>query len=182
MVDPPGDRLLKWHLAGSIPIDDRGIVETLVEEFGHPSVADWIYGRWQNFQTIIADPVARVRDGVQLVFAETPEAFASHLRALDFFHWSYGLGVLAPLVFLAPLAFLHRSSRALTVAIIGSILVWGALIFEAGGAITHQGSFFPQMAVIAMAAFALGQLDNRLAFGVAGLQVASVMAVYIIFN
>lgn len=34
LYEPPGDRLLKWHLAGVIPIDDRGAGETLRTAYG----------------------------------------------------------------------------------------------------------------------------------------------------
>ena len=32
-VDPPGDRLVKWQLGGSLAIDDRGAVETIVDGY-----------------------------------------------------------------------------------------------------------------------------------------------------
>jgi hypothetical protein len=32
-VDPPGDRLVKWQLGGSLAIDDRGAVETIVDSY-----------------------------------------------------------------------------------------------------------------------------------------------------
>ena len=31
--DPPGDRLIKWHLAGVSEIDDRGSLETIVDSY-----------------------------------------------------------------------------------------------------------------------------------------------------
>ena len=32
-VDPPGDRLVKWQIGGSLAIDDRGAVETIVDSY-----------------------------------------------------------------------------------------------------------------------------------------------------
>ncbi len=33
LYEPPGNRLIKWHIAGTIPPDSRGVVETLVSNY-----------------------------------------------------------------------------------------------------------------------------------------------------
>ena len=47
--DPPGNRLVKWTLAGEPPIDDRGIVETIVDSYGEAGVGGTLQNKAQNF-------------------------------------------------------------------------------------------------------------------------------------
>jgi hypothetical protein len=50
--DPPGDRLLKWHLAGAVPIDDRGVFETISDEYGKVGFEGAIKNKFENFRTM----------------------------------------------------------------------------------------------------------------------------------
>ena len=47
-VDPPGNRLLKWHLAGVIPIDERGTLQAVREEYSKLSSGDIIAYKRSN--------------------------------------------------------------------------------------------------------------------------------------
>lgn len=51
-ADPPGDRLVKWHLAGSLEIDDRGALETIVDGYGEVGVDGALGNKWHNLKTI----------------------------------------------------------------------------------------------------------------------------------
>ncbi len=181
-VDPPGNRLLKWHVGGSIPVDDRGVVETLIDSLRTVSAADWLYGRLINLEQIVSDPWARFTAPLRLLLADDRSAMAEHLRAVDFFHWSAGLGMAAPFLALLPVALLLPGTRALATAIAASLLVWAVLIFDHGGAVTHQGSFFPQLAVFALIGYAASQISWRIVAILAGLQLAALALVYFVFN
>ena len=51
--DPPGDRLLKWQLAGNGTQDDpRGTVEMLLDEYGKAGVGGALENKLQNFLTM----------------------------------------------------------------------------------------------------------------------------------
>ena len=51
--DPPGNRLLKWHLAGVIPVDERGLLQTLRDSYSSLNLESWLVGRWESVQTIL---------------------------------------------------------------------------------------------------------------------------------
>lgn len=181
-VDPPGDRLLKWHLAGSVEIDDRGLIEALVESLRQISTADWLYGRLVNIERIVSDPISRLTSPFRLPFLSDPTVLAAHLRAIDFFHWSSGLGVAAPLIFALPLALFFDATRSLAMAIIAALLVWAGLTFEAGGTITHVGSMFPQVGAFALIAYAAHRMDVRILLGMVALQLLSTGLIYFVFR
>lgn len=148
--DPPGDRLMKWHLAGVVPIDDRGLVETLRESYGALTPDAWTQGRALNVRTLVASP------------APALEAFASGsgslhervvaLRNAAFYQVPLSLGVFALALYALPLFLLWRATRPLALATGLSLAAWALLIFEPGQTIPHQGSMFPQLALAVLAA------------------------------
>ena len=52
-VDPPGNRLLKWHLAGVVPIDQRGVGETLWQSYRDLSPGQVVQNKQANFGVLI---------------------------------------------------------------------------------------------------------------------------------
>ena len=56
-VDPPGDRLLKWQLAGVIPIDPRGFLQTIVQQYERLSPHGLLANKGMNLLSLAADPV-----------------------------------------------------------------------------------------------------------------------------
>ncbi|WP_373069703.1 hypothetical protein [Gemmatimonas sp.] len=53
--EPPGDRLVKWHLAGVIPIDGRSSTHTLVDVYRQLSVSEWLDLRWSNTNVLFRE-------------------------------------------------------------------------------------------------------------------------------
>lgn len=51
--DPPGNRLLKWHLFGVIDIDQRSTYQTITDVYSRMSLTEFIERRWVNMKTII---------------------------------------------------------------------------------------------------------------------------------
>lgn len=50
--DPPGNRLLKWYLAGVAEIDNRGVVEATLDEYGKAGVGGTLENKFENFATM----------------------------------------------------------------------------------------------------------------------------------
>jgi hypothetical protein len=61
--DPPGDRLIKWHLAGAIQIDDRGAVQAIFEQYRSAGVAGVLYNKLNNVSAIVGSTVYRQNPG-----------------------------------------------------------------------------------------------------------------------
>src|SRR5262249_27487868 len=54
--DPPSDRLIKWHLAGVIPIDDRPISRTLIESYAALTPAQLLKNKSDNLRALVGRP------------------------------------------------------------------------------------------------------------------------------
>jgi hypothetical protein len=54
--DPPGNRLLKWHLAGVVAIDDRPFAQAFREAYSRLSLAELARHKWANVQALVGVP------------------------------------------------------------------------------------------------------------------------------
>jgi len=54
-IDPPGNRLLKWHLAGIIPIDKRSTAQALMDAYGQLQFDKIIENKLANFYALFGD-------------------------------------------------------------------------------------------------------------------------------
>jgi hypothetical protein len=56
-VAPPGDRVVKWILAGVIAVDRRGAAQTIVDQYRSLSPAQLLGNKWDNVMTLVANPM-----------------------------------------------------------------------------------------------------------------------------
>lgn len=143
--DPPGDRLLKWHLAGVIEPDDRSFVTALREEYGQLSWSAIVDHKLQN----LAFPFSVPPWGTLQVDDVPPGQ-----RSTQFFTitGAVGLGTV-PLALLAAVAVAtwlrHRGpttatrSAGILAAAFAGIVLWALAMFGPGTTYVHQGTHVP---------------------------------------
>jgi hypothetical protein len=145
--DPPGSRLLKWHLAGVIAPDARGVGETLRTAYRETPGSRLAEVRWINVRTWFAgDWRARLSPIKRSLTVRTHEA--------TFLAYSLGLWPLGWVVgwfWRRPRA--HERSRldsvetgALCWAAV-AVVVWTLLLFLPEAARNHQGTYLVQLLV-----------------------------------
>jgi hypothetical protein len=144
--DPPGNRLLKWHLAGVIPIDNRGAWETISTSYHKTSWSDILQNKGANVAQLF-------QDGPWHLLNLSPANVRDN-RAAEFFHFFRALGLGSWLLLLLPwLAWRLRGDKSSTNFIRFSsllagwvaltLLVWVSLSFGPGTTIIHSGSLAP---------------------------------------
>lgn len=166
--DPPGNRLLKWHLGGVVPPDERGTVETLLSSYRALSWNEWLASRGQNLNSIVRGHWS------DLVTFSTRHAVDR--RSDEFFHTLYALGwwnlgLVAALV----LVFTRQEPAAPTRHFIVRVLLWSAatlavwalLMFVGGTTLIHQGSYTTLLVMYALGPWALLRLHRVLFAAVA---------------
>lgn len=179
--EPPGNRLLKWHLAGAIPIDDRGTLETLRASYGSKSLAE----HWENKR---ANLLELFTDGPWKSFS-FPLRNAGEQRAAEFFHFFRGLGFGFWLMLAFPLAAwrLARDVQDRTIATGGSLLlgwslatlaVWVVLMFGPATTLIHQGSLVPLVVMWAIPVLGLIRAFPLLFWPFLALQFSALIAVW----
>jgi hypothetical protein len=139
--DPPGNRLLKWHLGGQIEPDQRGTWETIRDGYKHRGWTKWKDTFRANLETQIS--------GDWRSLFGTSQATAATRRHFEFFYSARALTWWCLGVLVLPLALLRRrfggtSARAqgaLLAWTLATVVVWSALMFLPREAVIHQGSY-----------------------------------------
>ncbi|GAA2242181.1 hypothetical protein N1031_14710 [Herbiconiux moechotypicola] len=181
VVDPPGDRLLKWHLAGVQEVDARPFVEALADRYAALTPSEAIATRLQNLSTVFgSDQFERLADGrFDLLTFLRVEDYTSTMVALGL------VGAPLALVMAAVLATRWRSldePGRLTAQIVfgcfASILLWALVLFTPYSAIVAHGS---HVWILLLAVLPFGwllQRRPRLGCALLGVQAAVFLAVY----
>jgi hypothetical protein len=189
--DPPGDRLVKWQLGGSLDIDERGALETIVDSYREEGLGGTLADKWGNVTTLFQQgEVERgERESVDDLEAGHFGKALEPVRLVRFF----GLIPFLGLLLIGPLAMLvarlrghpdgpdwRFAVRALAFAVV-ACLVWVLLMFGGPQATTwiHQGSLaVPLLAVFACVAGACA-VSLRLGAILVAVNVTLVLLLYL---
>jgi hypothetical protein len=157
--DPPGNRLVKWHLAGVIPPDDRGTWETLTDAYRAQPLAETWRTRVFNARLLAHG------DWTDLFrFSFGNRQIRRHNESTWMFFslgwWILGLAII-PVAWRVPAVRRHwrrDDVRALGLSVawaLATLVVWVALMFLPGSTSNHQGSYTVFLLLVAALAFAL---------------------------
>ena len=182
-LDPPGNRLMKWHLAGVAAFDPRGVLETLQQSYSALTWHDYVGGRLANFATMIGDWPRHLRDIGRLAFDHDP-ALAGAVRHADFFQLLpslhvYSLALIAAIALL-PLMEPHnrRIAMRLLMAFAATVLVVAVLVFTPGQTINHVNPYVLPILAVAFAFVVLAVRAPVLGLILIALQSATVVTAY----
>jgi hypothetical protein len=155
LYEPPGNRLIKWHIAGSIPPDSRGVAETLVTSYRDLGWSKALEVRRENFRILC------LGEWRNLLNTDNREAIAGR-RSEEIFHlfrtaaaWILGLAALPVLAWQffrrRPAWRDHVRRHGLAVAWLALTLVlWLALMFFPFGTLVHQGSYVAPLLLLGL--------------------------------
>ncbi len=140
LADSPGDRLVKWHLAGVVPVDGRSIMQALADSYRALSPGEWLSGRVANAEAIVH---VNILEGLGSAFARRSAEFFTTTTAL-------GISLVATIIILVvllvrglrriPLRTADRSLLLVIAVCLACILFWALLMFTPGSTLVHQGS------------------------------------------
>ena len=178
--DPPGNRLLKWSLAGVAEIDDRGALETIVDSYGEAGVGGTIDNKVSNFTMMaganpggaepapgsfpFGDVVHESGDMVSAVADGDFTTAVSKAREIKHWHlfWTFGLLLLALPVILVgrlrggrPDSDEWRFARLCLIFFGVGVVCWGLLMFGnvAGRAVATATSLaLPLVGIVGLVA------------------------------
>lgn len=150
-ADPPGDRLLKYHLANHRDVDPRGALAVIAEAYARAPAGEILHNKWSNVRVLFGD-FTRVlpgigRSAIEFFTGDWSHAwwrFSNAMQGGEFFHLFQMPGfLLAGLPFL----WLRRREPAALAAnycvavVVANIVVWCALMFGPEGTVIHQGTY-----------------------------------------
>jgi hypothetical protein len=162
--DPPGDRLLRWHLAGAAdPHDQHTLRESLADGYGHMTVGDFLSRRFYNLCALFR-PSPRVDVHSEFGVELEPEAAASWLVRFRDIHLHHLFPMLALLnlgwLWLLPNLFRREDAEAaiqrlLLGLVLVSTLLWVLVLYSAGTTWLHHESYADVLLLMTLLAAAL---------------------------
>jgi len=190
--DPPGDRLVKYHLAGREPIDPRSSLMVIREAYEELSWRQILENKAINIQTLFGRQADWGKNSLE-AFSKAKEGhwddaffqFAKSSREAGFFHYGQTLGPMT--IGLLGLAWLwircrqrNEARAAGTLAALGaaSAVIWCALMFKGGSTVIHQSSYFTGACLYAVAGIGLAALPRTAILAVLGANLAWFVAVW----
>ncbi|NYI42455.1 hypothetical protein [Demequina lutea] len=183
-ADPPGDRLIKWHLAGVISAGDpRSALTAISDSLSSLSLAEWWSGRVDNLATVIgSNPWSGIHCGCTADLVSR--------RSAEFYTTTAALGLAYPalLAVLAVIIVLFARRRRLgsgdkavlfaVAASAASIAMWCVLMFMPRSTVVHQGSQVWIILLIAAPTTWLALRRPWLAWALVATQAAATIVVY----
>ena len=130
-VDPPADRLLKWHLAGVTSVDSRGFLQALVEQYRSLFLTQLLGNKGGNVLTLLVNTGLMRKPHL-----EWTSGFYGNARIAQFYFLlpAAGLLLLGALALLLPSARRRLADvRPLAVFTVLATVVWVTLLW--GGSV-----------------------------------------------
>jgi hypothetical protein len=150
LLDPPGDRLLKWHFAGQVAPIESSFLEVVDRAYSGLSLSGWVAGRLANVKTLFEGSLRFFSDAAhQITGTAVPGGHQAMIES-SFFSLNYSMWMFSPLLvplFIALAAFRRRPAAnidfsPLVIATVASLSIWIALMFVPASTIVHQGGYF----------------------------------------
>jgi hypothetical protein len=164
-VDPPGDRLIKWQLAGVIAPNPIGVVQALVRQYSGLTLTHALLNKWENVATLVANPVLWRNQTAEPVWASGFLGFARLAQVNDLVP-AAGPLLLGVVALLIPSARRALAQVAPLAAFVGlTLVVWVLLLWGGQGvpAVNHQGPYAVIILFIGLCALAVTALPKALA-------------------
>lgn len=185
LYDPPGNLLLKWHLAGTTAFDGRDTWETLRSAYGAHDLATLLGYRAANLATMLKGPWRELLHPWPADIAAQRDAqYYGVFFALG--PWNLGLIALGLLGFRAWRGRGNRESAARLGLALGwcllTLAVWTAIMFAPGSAVIHQGSYACVLLLFLVFALSLWLMHPAAFALVAALAVAGFAQVWLLPN
>ncbi|MCG8525286.1 MAG: hypothetical protein MI748_02820 [Opitutales bacterium] len=163
LYDPPGNRLIKWHIAGVTSVDERGTLETIADSYANLTKKEWLENKWENLKTVF-----KYIDKLPSLFSQ--RSLSDGFQGLK--EYTFGSFVLtngpsgAVIVLMILLLrrkdFLNSPSSKLFWSSVLGILCWVILIFNPGSTLPHQGSYYLNYALMILGCLALCYFSKKL--------------------
>jgi hypothetical protein len=183
VYDPPGDRLLKWHIGGDAKFDPLSFGEALRLDYQAAGVGGTIENKIGNVKTVL--PIfSSWASWFPLSSASAAESVSDQFVFCNSVGFtSVGLVLwLASRMRMGRFPPLSRSVAFLGGILLSSVLVWCAILFGPADTISHQGSYANNLILLALAALATVVASRLGSFIVLGYGIVCFALTFVVFG
>jgi hypothetical protein len=182
--DPPGDRLIKWHIGGVVAVDARSTTKLILESYKSLTPERFLQNKWANIRTIVTpgglppSPWLSLEDRSQCI-------------ELDFFGLVPAISWALPSFFALTIIWFYNSRSRKTCSsvmnqfcpclswVIATLIVWVFLMFIPGSTVNHQGPMNLSLICLLLCGAALSSQSSNIWRFTTVLQGAAVLWIYL---
>ncbi len=185
LLDPPGDRLLRWHIAGVTGdvAHDSGLLSLMLQQYRALGWETWLQYKLANLRAVLGDPGIAFRH----LFPFQANNHFHLLRSGMFLSFVQSHLPQALFGLLLPLCLITRQGRSyaqslfplLAVSITG-VLIWMLLMFSPGRTILHQGTYHLSFCLMLFAVPVCLLRFPRLGFALLLLQIMALSWIWVL--
>jgi hypothetical protein len=183
VYDPPGNRLVKWHLAGAVAVDDRSFLQALADGYAAAGVRGAVGNKISNLKTLVAEN-DEVLFGNYPEWREGTEPALSSWRRKEFHQLAFALGVLN-LAWIVPIAAsigwrrLEKAEGLILLFVLAGLAAWVVLMFGPATTVIHQGPYATFLLIFALLAYWIVSLPLPWAILLVALHVGWFLVVWV---
>lgn len=178
LYDPPGNLLMKAHLAGSID-QDHSFGQLLFDAYGKLGIEQWARNKLDNIRVLFVPDFFRQifeKDALPRYSAFSGGNFFSMFQALGLLN--FGLLVRLGMRGRAARAEFRLADRCMVAALV-STGIWCLIMFNPGSTIIHQGSLATMLLLFLALGIYLAALSPRLAWAVPAIQTLVIFPLFV---
>ncbi|HEV3204421.1 MAG TPA: hypothetical protein VGY77_08565 [Gemmataceae bacterium] len=179
--DPPGDRLLKWHLAGVIPIDKRPFSQTLREAYASLSLAEVAEHKWANVQALVGLPL------IEPTYRARGKGWRAAWKSGEYYNLLKTLGVLNVGWLVLGVSWFRgwgdrslAAARTLLAVVFAGLVLWLLLMFGPGTTMVYQGPYATVIMLYVVLAVAVSALPRALVAVLLVVQLLDLIVIWLI--
>ena len=143
VYDPPGNRLLKWHIGGQPNAIEKTLTETIKESYSNITIEEWTENRKLNFMRLFGDKFSYLS-------IMNPSSSERVVNDFYYFFRSHEIIILLSFILMTFLIFKKRfnflidelyKGRLFFTLLLLSLTFWILLLFIPKTTVIHQGSY-----------------------------------------
>jgi hypothetical protein len=173
---PPGNRLIKWHVAGVVQIDNRSSLQAIKDSYGSLELSKIANYKWQNFRTLLGSPTIHISSHQ----GRRNDEFLFVVKGLGILN--IGWLILLPTLLVKPLRAVGELKAI--VAILGvslvSLVLWILIIFGPGTTSIHAGSYATMMLLFVGLSMLVTRLPNLVTYFLLSIHIVNFVTTWIL--
>ena len=177
--DPPGNRLMKWHLAGDLEIDELTVPQALERGYSSLTLEAFESNKLANIGALVG-PAANVGGWF---WPSREEQFLHLFKTLGYLNlgWLLLFGGHEGLKKLRAANTAHEfgHARMLLEMALATALLWIFVLFLPGSTVVHAGSYAVMMALFAGLAILIAQMNTAEAIALLTVHIVHFFAVWV---
>jgi hypothetical protein len=182
IYEPPANRLIKWHLAGVIPVDGRSSLQTIQDSYHEIKLEGALKNKIENAKTVFYGSWQKI------ISFSTDDYKKKQSDEFYYLFRSMSLIIILFIMILVNILYNKIMNRSVNEIrkdlmylswVLTSVIIWIIFLFGPGSTVNHSGSLVFQIVLITVSCSAAWIIHRKIFYIVSILQVISMLTTWL---